>query len=314
MRNIIKKSLNNFECTKDLYTKLRYYYAKSKANIPDEEYAIDYYYKKLGRKLNLKNPETFDDKLWWLKIHYRNDLLTQCADKLLVREYVESCGLSEILNDLYGVYDNVNQIDIDKLPDKFYLKCNHVSGGNVACINKNIFDFKSAKRKLNWYMGINQYYITREWQYKNIIPKILAEKYLENEDKSSLVDYKFYCFNGEPKILLIKFGTTKLDGSHQDEKYAYENYYDINLRPLLIIDNSKMMDEDKVKFPTNFNEMLKHASVLSRPFPFVRVDFYEINNCIKFGEMTFTCAGGCHNYKPEKYHKIFGSYLDLSKI
>lgn len=314
MKKIIKSCLDNFEFTKGLYTKLRYYNAKSKANIPDEEYAINYYNKKFGRRLNLKNPETFDEKIWWLKIHYHNDLLTQCADKLLVRDYVESCGLGYILNDLYAVYDKVEDIDIDNLPDKFYLKCNHVSGGNVACVDKEVFDLKNAKKKLNWYMGINQYYITREWQYKNIMPRILAEKYLENEDKSPLVDYKFYCFNGEPKILLINFGTTKLDGSHQDEKYAYENYYDINLRPLLIIDDSKMMDEDKVKFPKNFDEMLKQAIVLSKPFPFVRVDFYEINNEIKFGELTFTCAGGCHNYKPEKYHKIFGSYLDLSKI
>lgn len=314
MKKIIKSCLDNFEFTKGLYTKLRYYNAKSKANISDEEYAINYYNKKFGRRLNLKNPETFDEKIWWLKIHYHNDLLTQCADKLLVRDYVESCGLGYILNDLYAVYDKVEDIDIDNLPDKFYLKCNHVSGGNVACVDKEVFDLKNAKKKLNWYMGINQYYITREWQYKNIMPRILAEKYLENEDKSPLVDYKFYCFNGEPKILLIKFGTTKLDGSHQDEKYAYENYYDINLRPLLIIDDSKMMDEDKVKFPKNFDEMLKQAIVLSKPFPFVRVDFYEINNEIKFGELTFTCAGGCHNYKPEKYHKIFGSYLDLSKI
>lgn len=140
MKKIIKSCLDNFEFTKGLYTKLRYYNAKSKANIPDEEYAINYYNKKFGRRLNLKNPETFDEKIWWLKIHYHNDLLTQCADKLLVRDYVESCGLGYILNDLYAVYDKVEDIDIDNLPDKFYLKCNHVSGGNVACVDKEVFD------------------------------------------------------------------------------------------------------------------------------------------------------------------------------
>lgn len=314
MKKIIKSCLDNFEFTKGLYTKLRYYNAKSKANISDEEYAINYYYKKFGRRLNLKNPETFDEKIWWLKIHYHNDLLTQCADKLLVRDYVESCGLGYILNDLYAVYDKVEDIDIDNLPDKFYLKCNHVSGGNVACVDKEVFDLKNAKKKLNWYMGINQYYITREWQYKNIMPRILAEKYLENEDKSPLVDYKFYCFNGKFKIFMICNNVANIDGSHNNEKNSFENFYDINKQPLNIVDDSNILTEEYINFPKNYDKMVKYAELLAQKIPFVRVDFYEINNEIKFGELTFTPAGGCHNYKPEKYHKIFGSYLDLSKI
>lgn len=200
------------------------------------------------------------------------------------------------------------------LPEKFYLKCNHVSGGNVACFDKKVFDLEKAKKKLSWYMNINQYYITREWQYKNIKPKIICEKFLENNDSKPLVDYKFYCFNGNPQMVLIKHGTAKIDGSHEDAHLQYENYYDMRLKPLNITDNSQILSENEVIFPSNYQEMKKYATVLAEPFPFVRVDFYEINKKIIFGELTFTCAGGCHNYNPLEFNEKLGSYLDLSKI
>lgn len=219
------------------------------------------------------------------------------------------------MNDLYAVYDDVSEIKcIDHLPEKFYLKCNHVSGGNVACFDKKVFDLEKAKKKLSWYMNINQYYITREWQYKNIKPKIICEKFLENNDSKPLVDYKFYCFNGNPQMVLIKHGTAKIDGSHEDAHLQYENYYDMRLKPLNITDNSQILSENEVIFPSNYQEMKKYATVLAEPFPFVRVDFYEINKKIIFGELTFTCAGGCHNYNPLEFNEKLGSYLDLSKI
>lgn len=310
----IKKIFSESEFTRELYLKLRYINCNRKLNVPDEQYAQEYYYKRFSRKLDLKNPITFDDKIWWLKFHYRNELMIQCADKLAVREYVKKCGLEHILNDLYAVYESTEQIDINNLPGRFYLKCTHVSGGNIACSDKKKFDLKRAKSKLKWYTSINQYCITREWQYRDIVPKIIAEKYLENDNKMPLVDYKIYCFHGEPKVLLITSGTTKSDGSHQIGGYAYENYYDINLNPLGVTDDSRIMDESEVMFPINYKKMLEYARTLSKPFPFVRVDFYEINSRIIFGELTFTCAGGCHNYRPEQFAIKLGSYLDLSNI
>lgn len=310
----IKRFILKYDNTRDLYLKLRYTYSKFRLNIPDEQYAQEYYFKRYKRKLDLKHPITFDDKIWWLKFNYHNKLMTQCADKLAVRDYVKKCGLGHILNDLYEVYDSVDKINIQNLPNRFYLKCNHVSGGNVACYDKNKFNLNKAKNRLTWYIGINQYYITREWQYKDIIPKIIAERYLENTNKNPLVDYKIYCFHGEPKVLLITSCTAKSDGSHQEGLSAYENYYDIDLKPLGIIDDSRIMEESDVVFPKNYKQMLEYAMILSKPFPFVRVDFYEVNSKVIFGELTFTCAGGCHDYKPEKYNKIFGDYLDLSKI
>ena len=163
-------------------------------------------------------------------------------------------------------------------------------------------------------MNINQYYITREWQYKDIRPKIICEKFLENSNGNPLVDYKFYCFNGIPKMVLIKHGTSKADGSHQKENLQYENYYDMKLNPLNITDNSQILPENEVIFPFYYQEMKEYATVLAEPFPFVRVDFYEINNNIIFGELTFTCAGGCHDFKPTEFNEELGSYLDLSKI
>lgn len=315
IKKIVRSILENNDLTKGIYPKLRYYYAKFQMDKDDYEYAKKYYYNKFGRVLNLDNPKTFDEKLWWLKFNYHNPLMTKCADKYLVREYVKECGLEHILNELYAAYDSVDEIkNIENLPDKFYLKCNHVSGGNVACIDKNKFDLRAAKKKLNWYMHINQYYITREWQYKNIKPKIICEKFLENSNKKPLVDYKFYCFSGIPKILLLCNDVTQIDGSHQDESSAYENYYTVNLVPLNVTDNSKKLSCDKIYFPKNYSKMLDYARILSKPFPFVRVDFYEINGNIIFGELTFTCAGGCHNYKPAEFAEELGSYIDLSSI
>lgn len=315
MKTIVRKILENNKMTQGVYSKLRYYYAKFNAGKDDEKYAVEYYYNKFGRKLNLHDPKTFDEKIWWLKFNYHNQLLTKCADKYLVREYIKEQGLEHILNDLYAVYDDVSEIKcIDHLPEKFYLKCNHVSGGNVACFDKKVFDLEKAKKKLSWYMNINQYYITREWQYKNIKPKIICEKFLENNDSKPLVDYKFYCFNGNPQMVLITHGTAKIDGSHEDAHLQYENYYDMRLKPLNITDNSPILSENEVIFPSNYQEMKKYATVLAEPFPFVRVDFYEINKKIIFGELTFTCAGGCHNYNPLEFNEKLGSYLDLSKI
>lgn len=151
----------------------------SRRHLQNEEYAQKCYYENTGRKLDLENPKTFDEKLWWLKFHYRNPLMTQCVDKYKVREYVKECGLGDILNELYGVYSNSSEIDYKKLPDKFYIKTNHGCGCNFLCADKTKFPFKKVSGQLDANLKQNYFYESREWPYRDVEPRIIVEKVLE---------------------------------------------------------------------------------------------------------------------------------------
>ena len=164
--------------------------------VPDKLMIKIQYKIKLGRKLNLKNPKRYTEKLQWYKLNYRNPLMTKCADKYEVREYIKSKGLENILNELYGVYDNPEEIDFNKLPNKFVLKTNHSSGTNIFCYNKSELDINSTKKQLDSWIK-QKYQAGREWSYKNIKPKIICEKLLERDENNDLPDYKFFCFNGK---------------------------------------------------------------------------------------------------------------------
>lgn len=163
--------------------------------LDDVNFAKVYYWYQTGKMLNLNNPSTFDEKIWWLKINYRDPLMVKCSDKYLVRDYVRSCGGEEILNELYGVYNNPFEIDYDLLPNTFFLKTNNGSGGNILCNNKDTFDAPSANKKLASYLKNNLYFESREWVYKEIEPKIIAEKVLVPYD-SFIIDYRFLCIWG----------------------------------------------------------------------------------------------------------------------
>lgn len=261
----------------------------------------------MGTKLDLDNPKTFNEKLQWLKIYDRKPEYTMMVDKYAVREYIAEKLGEEYLIPLLGVWDDPDDIDFDALPDKFVLKCNHNSGlGMCICRDKSKLDIEKVKKELR--KGLKQdYYLTgREWPYKNVKRKIIAEKYMENHSEEDLVDYKFFCFNGSPKFLYVSQG---LAGHNAMIDFMSLNWE----KEVFTRDDYKSFDTVPSK-PLNFDIMIEFSKILSENIPHVRVDFYEINNRIYFGELTFCTAAGFSALKPDEYNRIIGNYLDISSI
>ena len=275
--------------------------------MPDKMYLSRLYKKFFGKSLDLENPQLFNEKLNWLKLYDRRSEYTTMVDKYAAKEYVsKKIGETHIIPTL-GVWKRFKDIDFDKLPEQFVLKCTHDSGGMVIVRDKNKMDKAQADKKLSACLKSNFYYPAREWPYKNVAPRIIAEKFMENEDGSGLRDYKFYCFNGEPKFLYISEGLE----NHATAKISFVNL-DWTFAPYQRSDY-KPFDTLPEK-PKTFNEMIKYATILSEGIPFVRVDLYEINGSVYFSELTFTPCGGFMPFKDEKYDYDIGKYLKLPKV
>jgi len=256
--------------------------------------------------LNLENPKKFNEKINWLKLHFHVPILTQLADKYLVREYVSEKIGDDYLNELYKVYYNADDINFDELPNSFVLKGAHGSSLNIIVKDKSKLDIKATKKTMHKWMKHCQYKkVGLEWAYKNIEPKIIAEKYLEEEGREVLLDYKFFCFNGKPKFVQID-----LERGIED----YRCFYDLDWQKLPFSTVKNTFFEGEVDKPTNFDEMIKLADNLSEDLPFSRVDFYAIEGKTIFGEITFYPADGKKNFVPNEYNKIIGDYLTLPKI
>lgn len=283
--------------------KLMKFTKKSLWFLPDEFYIKLYFRLNLHRKLNLKNPKYLNDKLQWLKFNYRFPLQTIVSDKYEVRNYVESKIGNKYLIPLLGVWNNVNEIDFNTLPEQFVLKCNHDSGGLAICIDKNKFNIKKAKKKINSSLKSNFYWIGREYQYKNIVPKIICEKFI-SENGQVPEDYKIYCFNGIPDVILVCKGRFS-NGSHKANYYFYDK--DWNFLPYNKGDD--IHNNPNVKKPKNFEEMLKIATILSNDFIFARIDLYNINGQIYFGEITLSPNSGFDPDITEETDLIFGEKL-----
>ena len=295
----IKKVLKN------PYELISYLGSKGYLNwVADDLYIKLIYRGRMGKKLNLKNPTTYNEKLQWLKLYDRNPLYTKLADKYEVRQYIKEKIGEEYLIPLLGVYDNFEEIDFDKLPNQFVLKTTHDSGGVVICKDKNNFDMDYARKKLNKSRLRNYYYGGREHQYKDIKPRIICEKYMVDESNVELKDYKFFCFNGEPKKLYIVRGR---GGNVQGD------FYDMSFNKvrLKIKNNNSNIVQTK---PKSFERMLEICKKLSNDIPHVRVDLYDINGKIYFGELTFHHNSGMEKFEPESYDELFGSWIDLSKV
>jgi hypothetical protein len=228
------------------------------------------------------------------------------SDKYEVRNYVSSLGLNYILNELYSVYSHANQIDFDLLPDKFVLKATHGSGTNIICKDKNLLNHKKSRRNLKNWLKTSHYTIGREWGYKNIKPKIICEKFLENEEYNDLIDYKFYCFSGEPYVVFV------CEGRFSDEGVRY-TAYDMDWQ---VTDIYKGKPGCKCEFtkPLNFNEMVEVTRKLSKGFPFVRVDLFSVKDKIIFSELTFYPDSGYIPFTPEKYNSIFGDMFHINGL
>ena len=272
--------------------------------LPPKIYAHFLYEYYTGKKLNLENPIEFNEKIQWYKVFYHPKVLNQLVDKYAVRAYVEDKIGAQYLNKLYGIYDNPEDILYEELPNQFVLKTTHASSYNLIVINKEEIDKGKVNKKFTKWLGINQYYRTgQEWAYKDVPPRLIAEKFLRDSSEVSLIDYKFYCFNGVAKFLEVH-----LDRA-QDHK---RGFYDLNFYPLtyryVSLDKSISTNIEK---PSNFEEMIKLSESLADNFPFVRVDFYSIKGKSIFGEMTFYPSDGRKDFIPDEYNKIIGDYFEL---
>lgn len=273
--------------------------------ISDEQAVINYYKKRTGGKIpDLKNPVKFSEKQQWYKLNDKDELKTKCADKYTVRKYIEDCGYQELLNDLLAVYEKPSQIDLDALPDKFVIKASHGSGFNLIVTDKNKVNWFMWKRIMNSWLHQDIYWSGREWVYKTLKPKLIVEKYLEDES-GGLQDFKFFCFNGEPRFMQLEVG--------RYTDHNTRNFYDMDWNLMPFGKEIPHNPNIKVEKPMAFEEMKVIARKLSAPFQFVRVDLYQVGGKVYFGELTFFPAGGAPDFVPSEYDEIVGKMWDLQK-
>jgi hypothetical protein len=271
-------------------------------NMNDEAYLKRSFKAEMGYELDLENPRTFNEKLQWLKLYDRNPEYTLMADKYAVRQFVSERIGKDYLIPLLGVWDSFNEIDFDKLPDRFVLKTTHDSGTVMLCKEKESFNVEHAKKKLTKSLNRNFYYGGREWVYKDITPRIIAEEFMVDESGTELKDYKFFCFDGEPKGLFVA-----TDRSVHETKF---DFFDIEFNHLGIVQGYPNSDKSITK-PIGLEEMKKIAKTLSRNIPHVRVDLYDVNGRIFFGEMTFFHFCGYVPFEPDEWDLKFGEYITL---
>ena len=273
----------------------------------DKYFLEKMYYSQMGKRLNLNSPKTFSEKIQWLKLYDRRPEYTMMVDKFAVKEYVSDKIGKEYVIPTLGVWDSFEQIDFETLPNQFVLKCTHDSGGVVICKNKLRFNFDGAKDIINKSLKNNYYIGNREWPYKNVKPRIIAEKYMEDKSNTDLKDYKFYCFDGTPKycqVISDRFKDERMDFFDMDWKLQNFNRVDL--------DGSEFKhSEIEIKKPTNLDLMIEFSAILSKGIAFSRIDFYEVNDKLYFGEITFYPASGYSDFKPDEWNDYLGDLIVL---
>lgn len=291
----------NHKQYKKMYFSDRYSVIRKMLNrIPDAMYLKLVYRMQTGKKLNIDAPKEYNEWLQYLKLHYRKPEMSILADKYNVRKWVEERIGSQYLIPLLGVWDDPGKIDVQSLPDSFVLKCTHDSGSIVVCRNKRNFDLPAAIAKLAGRAHINYFYYLREWPYKNIRPRIIAEALL-NQDGQPLYDYKFFCFSGEPRFVMTvkdRFLT------------PHECVFDMDFVPMNVSLGNPSFPPEEIEKPRNFEEMAAIAKVLSEGYPHVRVDLYNTGSKIYFGEITFFHWGGFADIRPEEFNLQLGQWIE----
>lgn len=257
---------------------------------------------KTGEKFQIDAPKTYNQKLQWYKLFYRDPLMTKCADKYEVRKYVEAKGYKDLLNPLYGVYDKAEDINFEELPNKFVLKTNNAMGTNIFVNDKKSIDESKIRSKLdNWLNKVPlQVWFGREWAYQDINPKIICEEFIDSQG-DDLIDYKFHCFSGNPKIIQV---------SMEKEQGHKINFYD-QYWNYIKVKHIYPTKGDSLKKPHRLKDMLCIASDLSADFPYVRVDLYNIDEKIIFGELTFYTSAGFGKFEPNDLNVQMGNWFEL---
>jgi len=270
----------------------------------DDKYLKTLFKTRIGKKLDLDNPKTYNEKLQWLKLYDRKPIYTKMVDKAEAKKIVAEKIGDEYVIPTLGVYEKWDDIDFDVLPNSFVIKCTHNSGGLVIVKNKSEFNQKSAKKKIEKRLKTNYFYGSREWPYKNVKPRIIIEKYVESDSdiSESLIVYKIFNFNGEPKII-----QTVLNDKRKNESI---NYYDTEWNKLDLKQNFPNFDGE-IKKPKSLEKMLSLAKTLSQGVAFLRTDFYEVNGKILFSEFTFYSDSGLQKFYPEERDYKLGDLIKL---
>ena len=270
--------------------------------LSDEQFIRKKWKAVFGTEIDLDNPKTFNEKLQWLKLHDRKPEYTTMVDKYSVKDYVAKLIGEKYIIPTIGVWDSYDEIDFDSLPDKFVLKCTHDSGSVKIVKDKSKIDHTQLKKYFKRKLRCNYYYGAREWPYKNVKPRIIAERYMEDLATKELRDYKFFCFNGNPKILLVVLGRNT---DHETGDFFDENYTHLNMEC-----NDKNSD-NIIEKPKSFKKMIEFSRLLSSNIKFVRVDLYEVENKIYFGELTFFPLGGFVPFSPNCWDEKIGNLIEL---
>lgn len=265
--------------------------------------------KKLGYKINLENPQTYNEKIQWLKLYWYDERAKKCVDKYEVRHYIKEKGYENLLNELYGVYDSFDEIDFKKLPEQYVLKVTHNSGGVVVVDKKHPLNMEKAKQKINLAMSNDYFVQSQEWVYKDMRPRIICEEYIESEDGEQAKDYKFFCSNGKVQFLFVASDRGYINGRPTTKFDFYTPDW-----KLLPVQQGYPTSGKVLPVPQNLSKMIEIAEDLSKDFPHVRVDFYNEFEKIIFGELTFFHFSGTKKFNPAEYDKTFGQYIDLSNI
>lgn len=273
--------------------------------ISDERFLKLLFHARIGRRLELNKPQSFNDKLQWLKLFNRNPEYTKMVDKFLAKEYVSRLIGKEYIIPTIGVWNNFDEIDFNTLPNQFVLKCTHDSGGYYICKDKNKMVMKDISNKITRSLKRNYYIESREWPYKNVIPRVIAEPYMVDESGTELKDYKLMCFNGEVKCSFVCTNRGTNSG-------LCVNFYDQEWKAMPF-ERHYPKNKKEIPKPNSYELMVKLAEKLSKNIPFVRVDFYQINDKPFFGEMTFYPGAGFEEFTPEIWDYKIGEWLELPK-
>ena len=272
--------------------------------IPSRFYLQLMHKRRTGEWMSFANPRTYTEKLQWLKLHDREAAYLNMVDKYEAKKYVGERIGNEHIVPLLGVWDNADSIDFNKLPDQFVLKCTHNSGGLIVCTDKSSLDIEAARRKLNKQLSENFYWHGREWTYKHIRPRVIAEKYMQDTRLHDLRDYKFFTFNGVPKIVHI------VSNRQVKDEETYGDFFDMDYNHLDLTmghDNAPVPPEK----PVNFEKMKEYSVLLARNTKHLRVDFYEVDGQLYFGELTFFQDCGFSDVQPPELNAVIGSRINL---
>lgn len=271
--------------------------------IPDKTYLRMFYWGMIGKRLNLENPRGFNEKLQWLKLNYHDPSYVKLVDKYDVKTYVHEKYLEIKLIHTLGVWKNVDEIDFNKLPKQFVLKCTHDSGSVIICKEKQQLDVEKTKKDLQRSLKMNMYKYGREWVYKEVQPRIIAEEYIQDSDSEELKDYKFMCFDGKVKCCFVCSDRFSPEGLHV-------TFFDREWN-VLPFTRHYPRREGGIPKPSNLNKMIEYAEQMSVGMPFVRIDFYLVNDEIYFGEYTFFPGCGFEEFTPDEWDYTLGDWIKL---